>query len=310
MTSQITTIDTNEANFAAMAKTMGIAVSEGDSSKKETSTLPRFRIWHQPIMGVADVKGKKKKVEVLEGGTFRLEVPNGETIYSPTASIRVFMQRYMYKRFVANPNAKEGESRGTYHKTVMADNLNIDLKDNQGTFNCGKPAGYIADFKALPESMQDLIRQIKRVRVLFGEVTLDNPHDHNGDPLDHSSIHPFIWEIDNRDAFKTLGVPLTKMGNMKRLPLQHYITLTTKEQSLPNGNSFFLPEASLDLSFSEDISDSDQETFADFLAWVTNYNEYIMSQWELNVGQEDVSGEEAIVINDIIDTLEIEEAVA
>ena len=46
MTSQITTIDTNEANFAAMAKTMGIAVSEGDSSKKETSTLPRFRIWN------------------------------------------------------------------------------------------------------------------------------------------------------------------------------------------------------------------------------------------------------------------------
>ena len=30
------------------------------------------------------------------------------------------------------------------------------LKDNKGNFNCGKPAGYIKDFKALPVHMQDL----------------------------------------------------------------------------------------------------------------------------------------------------------
>ena len=47
----------------------------------------------------------------------------------------------------------------------MADNLNVDLKDNDGGFNCGKPAGYIQDFKSLPEKMQDLLKQIKRVRV-------------------------------------------------------------------------------------------------------------------------------------------------
>ena len=57
----------------------------------------------------------------------------------------------------------------------MADNLNVDLKDNDGGFNCGKPAGYIQDFKSLPEKMQDLLKQIKRVRVLFGTIELDNP---------------------------------------------------------------------------------------------------------------------------------------
>jgi hypothetical protein len=84
------------------------------------------------------------------------------------------MQRFMYKRFIKNNNAKAGEPMGTYHKTVMADSLNIDLKDNQGTFNCGKPAGYVKDFKSLPVAQQDLLKQIKRVRVIFGLITLEN----------------------------------------------------------------------------------------------------------------------------------------
>ena len=44
----------------------------------------------------------------------------------------------------------------------MNDNLNVDLKDNDGGFNCGKPAGYIKDFKALPQSTQDMVKTIKR----------------------------------------------------------------------------------------------------------------------------------------------------
>ena len=307
MTTEMTTIDTN--NYDAMAKSMGMAVSTGETKKKDSSTLPRFRLHHQPIMGEAEVKGKKKKVEVLEGGSYKLENPNGITTYSPTANIRVFMQRFMYKRFIPNTSPKEGESRGTYHKTVMADSLNIDLKDNNGTFNCGKPAGYIADFKALPDHMQDLIKQIKRVRVLFGEVTLTEPYDEAGESLGDDITSPFIWEIDNRDAFKTLGIPLNKMGSMKRLPLQHYIGLTSTEQPLPNGSSFWLPNANLDMSKSIEIEDGDHERFADFIAWVTNYNEYIMSQWELSVGQEDVPADTAHIINDIVGTLDIEAAV-
>ena len=96
---------------------------------------------------------------------------------------------------------------------------------------------------------------------------------------------------------------------MKRLPLQHYIGLTSTEQPLPNGSSFWLPNANLDMSKSIEIEDGDHERFADFIAWVTNYNEYIMSQWELSVGQEDVPADTAHIINDIVGTLDIEAAV-
>ena len=176
--SDLITIDTN--NYAAMAKAMGIA---GDSSSepKKSNTLPRLRINHAPIMGETDVNGKTVKVEVVNGGTYRLDKPEVNTYYGSSATIRPFMQRFMYKRFVKNSNAKAGEPMGTYHKTVMADSLNIDLKDNQGTFNCGKAAGYVKDFKSLPVTQQELLKQIKRVRVIFGLITLENTVDDRGE---------------------------------------------------------------------------------------------------------------------------------
>ena len=173
---QLTTIDTN--NYAAMAKAMGIAHEAATSSK--SSSLARLRIHHTPVMGTAEVNGKSVNVEVVSGGSYKLEIPDGPTYYSSSVKIRPFMQRFMYKRFVKGV----GDTKNAFIKTVMADTLNIDLKDTSGKFNCGKPAGYIEDFKALPEDMQNLIRQIKRVRVVFGNITLKNPTDEQGNAVD------------------------------------------------------------------------------------------------------------------------------
>ena len=272
-------------NFSDMAKLMGMSVDNQQTEK--ASTLARLRISHAPIMGEAEVNGKTKKVEVVEGGTYRLEIPDGPTYYASKAVIRPFVQRFMYKRFVKGNDSTPNR----YIKTVMADNLNIDLKDNDGGFNCGKPAGYIQDFKALPESMQELIKQIKRVRVVFGTVELVDPVDAAGKAVDLSST-PFIWEVENRDAFKSIGALFTKLGKMRRLPPQHTFTATTAEQSLPNGSSFYLPETALDLQTTLELDDATQETLGNFLAWVTNYNEYISNAWDENAHKhEDVDKE-------------------
>ena len=274
-------------NFSDMAKLMGMSVDNKQSEK--ASTLARLRISHSPIMGEAEVNGKTKKVEVVEGGTYRLEIPDGPTYYASKAIIRPFVQRFMYKRFVkGNDNTPN-----RYIKTVMADNLNIDLKDNDGGFNCGKPAGYIQDFKALPESMQELIKQIKRVRVVFGTVELVDPVDAAGKSVDLSST-PFIWEVENRDAFKSIGTIFTKLGKMRRLPPQHTFTATTAEQSLPNGNSFYLPETALDLQTTLELDDATQETLGNFLAWVTNYNQYISNAWDENAHKHDDVDKEGV----------------
>ena len=275
---QVATINTN--NFNAMAEAMGMSVDT--NQKTQASTLARLRINHSAIMGEETVNGKKVKMEVVSGGTYKLEIPDGPTYYAPTAIIRPYLQRFMYKRFIKGTDTAPNR----YVKTLMANDLNSDMKDNDGGFNCGKPAGYIEDFKALPEKTQDLIRQIKRVRVMFGTVELREVTDAQGKPVD---LEPqaFIWEIENRDAFKTAGTLFTKLGKMRRLPVQHNIMAATEERALPNGNKFYVPTLALDLQETLDVSDAEQETFANFLAWVENYNEYIKDAWNSNAYKND-----------------------
>ena len=297
---ELTTIDTN--NYAAMAKAMGIA-NETTSERKQASTLARLRINHSPVMGEADVNGKKVNMEVVSGGTYKLEVPDGPTYYAESVKIRPFLQRFMYKRFVRGM----GDSPNRYVKTIMADNLNIDLKDNDGGFNCGKPAGYIQDFKALPEKTQELIKQIKRVRVVLGTVELVNATDASGNPVDVDET-PFIWEVDNRDAFKNVGTVFTKLAKMKRLPVQHLITANTEERKIPTGAVFYLPVVSLDVSNTLDLTETEQNMFADFMQWVQNYNEYIINAWSDKANSHNDEDDEYIV-DGVVD-IEVEEEVA
>ncbi len=276
---QIATINTG--NYAAMAEAMGMSVDSG-KQKSQASTLARLRINHSAIMGEDTINGKKVKMEVVAGGTYKLEIPDGPTYYAPTATIRPYLQRFMYKRFIKGSDTTPNR----YVKTLMANDLNSDLKDNDGGFNCGKPAGWIEDFKALPEKTQDLIRQIKRVRVMFGTVEMHDVTDAQGNPVD---LEPqaFIWEIENRDAFKTAGTIFTKLSKMRRLPVQHTMKAATEERALPNGSVFYLPTLALDLQETLDVTDPEQETFANFLAWVTNYNDYIKGAWDENAYKND-----------------------
>ena len=291
MVNEITTIDTN--NYAVMAKAMGMS-GESSSSDDKPKTLPRFRINHSPIIGSDKV--------LVKGGTYKLEIPDDTTLYGTSATIRPFIQRFMYKRFVKNMSAKAGEPLGVYHKTIMSDNLNVDLKDNQGKFNCGKPTGYIKDFKALPVETQDVIRQIKRVRVIFGTVDLVGSVDESGNKMDKGTI-PFIWEIDNRDAFKTMGEPFKKFSQVKRLPVEHSISLNTEERKLPNGNSFYLPTYTLDLQDKIEVSKDDQDTFINFMSWIDNYNTYIFNEWDMKT-KKDISDSDKNVVDNFIDVTE------
>ena len=289
---QVATINNN---FSDMAKLMGMSVDNQQAAK--SSVLARLRINHSPIMGEQEVNGKQVKLEVVSGGTYKLEIPDGPTYYANGVNVRPFVQRYMYKRFVKGNDSTPNR----YIKTVMADNLNIDLKDNDGGFNCGKPAGYIQDFKALPEKTQDLIRQIKRVRAVFGIVELVDPVDASGNPVTVDAT-PFIWEVENRDAFKTIGNVFVKLGKMRRLPPMHTFSASTSEQSLPNGNKFYLPETKLDLQKTLELDDETQETLGNFLAWITNYNEYISNAWDENAHKhEDV---DTATVDDFIDITE------
>ncbi len=286
---ELTTIDTN--NYAEMAKAMGMA-NEAATTKKQGMFLARLRINHSAILGAESI--------LVKAGTYKLEIPDGPTYYAESAIVRPFMQRFMYKKFVMGSAGKPNR----YVKTVMADTLNMDLKDNDGGYNCGKPAGWIEDYASLPEATKELIKSIKRVRVVLGNVELINPKDVNGNPVELEAT-PFIWEVENRDAFKTVGGVFTKLAKMKRLPVQHTVDLTTEERKLPNGNSFYLPLTGMDTTKTVELQQKDQDLFADFMSWVQNYNEYIINAYAEKAGDRDGDELDELDINDIIDVEEV-----
>ena len=275
---EVVTINTD--NYSVMAKAMGLA---GESSDSKSSSLARLKLQHKNIMGMKTVGDEVEEVVKIKAGSYKLDVPDDTAYYAKEVTIRPFMQRFMYKRFVKNNNAKQGEPLGIFHKTIMADNLNIDLKDNQGTFNCGKPSGFIKDFTSLPADMQNLIKQIKRVRVLFGLITMKDMKTETEGKLTEVKDLPFIWEIDNREAFKIVGKPFATLSTMRKLPVQHNITALGDPRALPSGDKFYVPKVMLDTTNTISLSDKDQTTFTDFVSWIENYNTYIMNMWDEKV---------------------------
>jgi len=290
---QVETIDTT--NYEAMAKVMGMAGEQPSSKSK--STLARLRINHSAIMGTAEIKGKTMNLEVVKGGTYRLELPDtDESYYASSVRLRPYLQRFMYKRFVKGT----ANNKNMFVKTVMADNLNMDLKDNSGGVNCGKLAGYVQDFKALPEEMQNLIRQIKRVRVVLGTVDFIDPVTANGDPIDKELLNiPCIWEVDQREAFKHVGEPFQTLLKQRRLPVQYTLDCVTDERKLPNGNTYFVPNVNLDMSEVLPLGEDVQNTLRDFIDWVDNYNSYITSEWE-DKNVSNLSPEDATLVEEFI----------
>jgi len=275
---EVVTINTD--NYSVMAKAMGLA---GESSDSKSSSLARLKLQHKNIMGMKTVGDEVEEVVKIKAGSYKLDVPDDTAYYAKEVTIRPFMQRFMYKRFVKNNNAKQGEPLGIFHKTIMADNLNIDLKDNQGTFNCGKPSGFIKDFTSLPADMQNLIKQIKRVRVLFGLISMKDMKTETEGKLTEVEDLPFIWEIDNREAFKIVGKPFATLSTMRKLPVQHTITALGDPRALPSGDKFYVPKVMLDTTNTISLSDKDQTTFTDFVSWIENYNTYIMNMWDEKV---------------------------
>ena len=285
----VNTIDIN--NFNGMAQAMGMNADL--TTKKATLQLARLKLQHSPIMGEVEVKGKKTQAAIVNGGSYKIEdVANDATFYSEDVTIRPYVQRFMYKKF------DNSSGRAFYVKTVMADNLNTDLKDNAGGFNCGKPAGWIKDYNALPENTKKLLKSIKRVRVFIATLSAKNVLAQDGSELEDVVDLPFIWEIDNRDAFKIMGEPISKIGSLKHLPVQYEIALGSTERK-GNIGTFYLPSGTLGKDVHE-VTDEVQERFGDFMQWIENYNVYVFGAWKDKAKPAELSKEDAELVEDFV----------
>ncbi len=289
----------NELAIAAergqsMAEMMGVSAA---STQQSTPSIARVGMIHQPIMGEVEFNGKTIKTEVLPIGTFTL-VQGEDKVYSNGVTLRVFAQRNQWQRW--NSETEEME------KSVMSNSLNGDMKDSVGGFNLGRPTGYIDDFQALPEATKQIMRSVKRVKVFFATVTLDNPMNDKGEPVtgNYTDV-PVVMDVKNRDSLKSIDAVLNGLNRKNLLPIMSTIKLSGVEDSIPTGAKFGRIEAKLGSSV--DLSDSDNDTLKDFMDLVEYMNGKVL---DLHNERNDkgLSPEDAAVVSDIInnDFIEVE----
>lgn len=273
-------------NGKSIEELMGISTQAASGP-----SLARLSQLQTPIKGEVEVNGKKMRMDLLDVGTFALRVSDEQTVYSPTVTARVFLQREQWTSW-------DSETK-TMGKTVLANDLKNDLHDNRGGFNLGRPSGYIQDWNALPEATKDLIRSIKRTRVVMGLITLDNPVDEENNAVsgDFTSV-PFIYDVKNRDSLKALDQAFKAVARKNVLPLAAELALTPKTGELPNGNNFAFMNASI--AGTVDLSQEDQDTLQNFLDVVKYINEGIMDKY-FESKDKGLDAEEAELVASIVD---------
>ena len=247
----------------SMAELMGVSSAP---SQDLMPTIARLSLQQmQPIMGEVELNGKTIKTEVVPIGSFKLDTGD-KTVYSETATVRVFAQRKQLQRW--NSETEEME------KSVMANDTNGDLKDSIGGFNLGRPAGYIQDFESLPEETKQLIRSVKLVSVIYGTVTMKNPINNEGTTVADIEDVPFVMDIKNNDSKKSINGVMAHLKKKNLLPIMSTIELEGITGTVASGAKF--GKISAKLGTPCEISGTDNDTLKDFIELIEYNNGRIL----------------------------------
>jgi len=288
MTSTEVTLTTDGRSIAEM---MGL--SKGSSGKR--SMLARFSQIHSPLKGDMEINGKAVRVDVVPAGAYKLLQTDDKVAYAVSPKIRIYAQRMQWTRWDSDEN--------TMVKTVLVNNLTGDLKDNTGGFNAGRPSGYVEDFKSLPKATQELMRNTKRTKVVFGTVVMQGATDEQGNAIDDASLTtqeiPFVLDVKSRGSITAIDDIMKSIDRKNVLPLQYFLNMGAEMHSMPNGSEY----ATFDITLGDkvDLQPSDKDILDGFMDWISGMNNYINDTHNEKSGSSGLSATEESIINDIID---------
>ena len=288
MTSTEVTLTTDGRSIAEM---MGL--SKGSSGKR--SMLARFSQIHSPLKGDMEINGKAVRVDVVPAGAYKLLQSDDKVAYAVSPKIRIYAQRMQWTRWDSNESIMI--------KTVLVNNLTGDLKDNTGVFNAGRPSGYVEDFKSLPKATQELMRNTKRTKVVFGTVVMQGATDEHGNAIEDASITeqeiPFVLDVKSRGSITAVDDIMKSIDRKNSLPLQYFLNMGAEMHSMPNGSEY----ATFDITLGDkvDLVEADKDILDGFMEWISGMNNYINDTHNEKSGSSGMSASEESVINDIID---------
>ncbi len=288
MTSTEVTLTTDGRSIAEM---MGL--SKGSSGKR--SMLARFSQIHSPLKGDMEINGKAVRVDVVPAGAYKLLQSDDKVAYAVSPKIRIYAQRMQWTRWDSDEN--------TMVKTVLVNNLTGDLKDNTGGFNAGRPSGYVEDFKSLPKATQELMRNTKRTKVVFGTVVMQGATDEQGNAIEDASITeqeiPFVLDVKSRGSITAVDDIMKSIDRKNSLPLHYFLNMGAEMHSMPNGSEY----ATFDITLGDkvDLVEADKDILDGFMEWISGMNNYINDTHNEKSGSSGLSATEESIINDIID---------
>jgi len=255
-----------------------------------TTTQAQSTLWRVTAVVKQGIDGKK----IVNTPMFKLR-KGDEEVYTESLSMRLFAERQQWTKWDSEAN--------TTQKTVLAQNLNNDLKDTLGGFNLGRPTGYVQDWDALPETTKNVMRSVKRTKVFMGMVGAANPTNEDGDSVEFSGEVPFIFDVKNPTSLKSMNAATGALMGKGITPIEHTILLGANQQTMPNGNMF--AEVSASLGERVGFTDGDNETLRDFIAYIERTNSWILSKWdERNV--DNISPEDAAIVGSIVEVQDFE----
>ena len=279
-------------NDLGMSLAEAVGVTPQGGGERKSATLPRVNLMHTGIMGEIDVNGKPIKTEVVPSGSYKITRGEDDVVYASSPTVRIFAIRQQWSKW----DAKEEMMM----KTVMSIDLKGDLKDNVGTFNLGRPSGYIEDWDSVPDKTKDLIRSIKRKKILFGLLTATGVTDEAGNPVDAITDMPFTFEVPP-SSIKSLDLAVNALGRKNVLPIQCMLKLGAKPVNSNTGNSFAV--MTLDAGDKVDLQPEDQDTLHNFLEYITTVNSYILEQWD-EKNKESISDDDAAIVAEFVNVEE------
>jgi hypothetical protein len=255
-----------------------------------TTVQAQSDLWRVTALVKQGIDGKK----IVNTPMFKLR-KGDEEVYTETLSMRLFAERQQWTKWDSEAN--------TTQKTVLAQNLNGDLKDTLGGFNLGRPSGYVQDWDALPEATKDIMRRVKRTKVFMGMLGTGDTTNEDGDAVEFAGEVPFIFDVKNPTSLKSMNAATGSLMGKGITPIEHTITLSGVEQSMPNGNKF--AEVTASLGDRVGFSDGDNETLRDFIAWIERTNTWVLGKWDEN-NVSNISAEDAAIVGSIIEVQDFE----
>ena len=231
--------------------------------------IPRVRILRDNVKNGTDL--------IALAGEFSIDDPLAGKIYAPSISLRLYQQYFRYKRYDADAvrRNKDGDTvKGSYTHSILIKSLQDEAPSDDGKYQCGRPVGYIRNWKELPKDEQEFIKSCRQMAIFFGEVRIEGK-DQTGSTV--SMQLPVEMELSNKTSGRTLVNFYRELWNSKRVS-PNSVSVTLLPFEVKGGVTFYDLSCKIEEGVQHQFDDDAIALMQRFTDYVSGINNRVMEK--------------------------------